>query len=85
MGGTLVSTVVLVVVFAGLVGYIYFVDSKHEPGGHGQGEAVHLGCRRTTSRRCRSRALTARPRASRKRTASGNSSSRYRRPLIRTS
>ena len=27
------STLALVVVFAGLVGYIYFVDSKQEPGG----------------------------------------------------
>ncbi|HEY6614551.1 MAG TPA: hypothetical protein VIZ32_08530, partial [Vicinamibacterales bacterium] len=27
------STLALVVVFAGLVGYIYFVDSKREPGG----------------------------------------------------
>ena len=27
------STIALAVVFAGLVGYIYFVDSKQEPGG----------------------------------------------------
>ena len=40
------STLIMVLVLAGLVGYIYFVDSKRDPSGTPPGEAVHLGAGR---------------------------------------
>ena len=73
------STLALVVVLGGLVGYIYFVDSKQRAGRHRPSRRSRSPrCRPTTSRKCRSRAPTARRRASRRPTASGSSSSRSR-------
>ena len=41
------STVVMVLVLAGLVGYIYFVDSEREASGTtARGEAIHLSAGR---------------------------------------
>ena len=55
----LTTTIVLLVVLGGLVGYIYFVDSGNEtPDPERQAEGVRRS-RPTTSRSCRSRARTA--------------------------